>query len=334
MGLKMNTYQNEKKMNVAVALNRKYFIYTYVMLTSLYENNKENRITVYVLHSELTEEQIAEFQKLAENYGGKVVSVYVDRDKFSDQLPTTTEWSLETYYRLMMPDLLPETVERILYLDVDIIVNQNLWEFYSQDFEGKLFCVCRDVLELKMEQHRQIFSKFLEQGFVYFNAGVMLWNMEEIRKKYHFADYMKLAEQLEYKMMAPDQDLLNYYHWREVKYADAAVYNQFARAAHNQGKSYEDVKNQVAILHYAGTKPWGADNVHFDIEKIWWDYAKKTPYHAGLCEEFVNRAMTDETMEQYVRELMENNNILQQNLNDSLQLNQRLLAMISSNSTS
>lgn len=326
--------ENKAQMNIAVAFNQKFFKYAYVMMTSLYENNKDSSITLYVLHSELTEEMLGELLQLAEKYSGEIVPILVEKEKLEEQLPTTTEWSIEMYYRLLMPDLLPEEIERILYLDVDMIINQNLHDFYAQDFEGKLFCVCKDVTELKYELWQQMFGAFLEKGFAYFNSGVMLWNLKEVRKKYHFADYMRVAKQWNYQLVAPDQDLLNYCHWQEVKYADAAVYNQFARVAHNQGKNREEIEKQVVILHFAGAKPWGADNVHFDIEKIWWEYAKRTPYYAALCEEFILRTMTDTTVEQLVQELMENIDTLQQNLNDSLQLNQQLLAMISSNSTS
>ncbi len=321
-------------MNVAISLNQNYFIYTYVMLTSLFANHRETEITVYVLLSELTQEQMEEFQRLAQAYGGNVVSVFVDRAKLCAQLPTTAEWTIEMYYRLMMPDLLPSDVERILYLDVDIIVNKDLGAFYRQDLGDKLFCVCKDVTELKYEVWQQMFGPFLQHGFAYFNSGVMLWNLREIRRQYNFAYYMRVAKELDYKLVAPDQDILNYCHWQQVKYANAAEFNQFARVAHNAGKSYEDVREHVAILHFAGTKPWGADNAHFDIEKIWWDYARMTPYYGQLCEMFVERTMTDASMEKTLRDLLSNIATLEQNLSDSLQLNQRLLEMISPNSTS
>ncbi len=322
------------RMNIAISLNQNYFVYTYVMLTSLFVNHQKAELTVYVLHSELTREQIEEFQRLAQSYGGKVDSVFVDRTELCGQLPTTAEWTVEMYYRLMMPDLLPPDVERILYLDVDVIVNKSLRGFYHQDLGDKLFCVCKDVTELKCELWQQMFGPFLEQGFAYFNSGVMLWNLKEIRKQYNFAYYMRVAKELDYKLVAPDQDLLNYCHWQQVKYADAAVYNQFARVAHNAGKSGKEVREKVAVLHFAGTKPWGADNAHFDIEKIWWDYARMTPYFGALCEDFVERTMTDTSMEKTLRDLLNHIATLEQNLSDSLQLNQKLLEMISPKSTS
>lgn len=64
---------DKSRMNAAVSLNQNYFYYAYVMLKSLFENNKDSSITVYVLHSELTDEQIMEFQSMAGNTAGKSV---------------------------------------------------------------------------------------------------------------------------------------------------------------------------------------------------------------------------------------------------------------------
>lgn len=323
---------DKSRMNAAVSLNQNYFYYAYVMLKSLFENNKDSSITVYVLHSELTDEQIMEFQSMAEQYGGQICSVFVKRELFSDQLPTTAEWSIESYFRLAMPDLLPIEVERVLFLDVDIIVNGNIRGFYDTVWQDKLFCVCEEPsandLDHTFELRRQMFSELFRKGFVYFNVGVMLWNLKEIRKKYNLDFYMKTAQQLNYTFVSPDQDILNYCHWNEVQYADPSLYNQFARIAHNEGKDYAWIKENVAVIHFAGTKPWGADSVHYDIEQLWWDYAKKTPYYAKLCREFTFRMINETYMEDYVKEIFGQMNTLRSNLNDSLALNEKLLGML------
>lgn len=323
----------KKPMNVAISLNQKYFYYTYVMLTSLYQNNPESAITTYILHSELNKEQLDSYQALAERFGGGICSIWIDRKDFSEQLPTTTAWSIEAYYRLVMPDILPEKVDRILYIDVDTIVNASLRELYETDFEGKFFCVCKDGPandedNAQRKARKVIFNPLFDQGFVYFNSGVMLWNLERVREEYHFQDYMQIAAEMGYHFVSPDQDILNYCHWNQVKYVDETIYNQFARIAHNMGKKYEEVKKEVCILHYAGTKPWNADNIHFDLEKIWWDYAKLTPYYEKLSTEFIHKTMTDKTMEEYVHNLFTQIEALQSNLSDSLALNERLFSML------
>ena len=322
----------KKSMNVAISLNQKFFYYAYVMLTSLYMNNPESEVVVYILHSELTEEQLQAYQKLAQQYGGEIRPVFIERERFSEQLTTTAEWSIESYYRLTLPDVLPEQVDRVLYLDVDVIVNSSIREFYDMDFEDKMFGVCKEDAandpERSPELRNKIFADLFKKGFLYFNSGVMLWNLKEVRKRYNFTDYMDIARKFDFTFLTPDQDILNYCHWNEVKYVKTDVYNQFSRVAHNEGKDYTYVKDHVRIIHFAGAKPWNADNIHFDIEQIWWDYAKKTPYFGQLCEAFVYKTINDPFVENYAKELLDSLNTVQSNLSESLALNERLLLLL------
>ena len=122
-------------MNIATALNRKYLEYTVVMLCSLYENNNEH-IDAYLLHSELTTQDIDIIKNSLSKYDITIISVEINKSDFDDRLPRNTQWSIETYYRLMLMDILPESVDRLMYLDVDLIINGSIEEFYHIDFAG------------------------------------------------------------------------------------------------------------------------------------------------------------------------------------------------------
>ncbi len=321
----------KKQMNIAVSLNQNFFYCTYVMLSSLFENNTESSITVYVLHSELTDEHMDAFDKLAQQYDGQVQSVLIDRSLFSDRLMVTAEWSIEAYYRLIMADVLPREVERILYLDGDIIVNGNIREFYDLNFEDKLLGVCienENNIEKLPQLNTRMFQELLKQGFYYFNSGVMLWNLKKVREQYSFADYMKVAEEYADVLVTPDQDILNYCYWNQAKYMETAVYNQFTRNAHYEGKSYQQIREEVRIVHFASAKPWNANNLHFDIEQLWWDYAQRTPYYEYLCEEFTRKTINDPFIERFIQEIYDNIAVLQKDLEDSIALSERLIGMI------
>lgn len=69
---------------------------------------------------------------------------------------------------------------------------------------------------------------------------------------------MDLAESLNYEVGAPDQDLLNMMHDKQVKFLDEYKYNLFAKIAYDNGIHYENVKEETTIIHYAGMKPWAA----------------------------------------------------------------------------
>jgi lipopolysaccharide biosynthesis glycosyltransferase len=143
-------------------------------------------------------------------------------------------------------------------------------------------------------------------------------NIKAMRGVYDFSYYLKVAEEWNYEMYAPDQDILNYAHWKHVGYVDFCVFDLFARLAHEKGVTYEEVKVQTAVIHYAGDKPWGTTHYHYDIEKIWWEYAKMTPFYAELMEAFVESSVCDTIVERRMAKLKNQCNRL-------IQINEQLL---------
>ena len=285
----------QPRLNIATALNSRYMRYTYVMLLSLFKNQTGADIHVYLLHSDLSDEDQKYLQSLAQSYGHTIHYLHIDRRFFPVELPTTQKWTLEAYYRLMLMDILPDDVERLLYLDVDMIINKPILELYQTDFEGSYLCVCQDMtVSFPMSDIRdEVFKEHIAAGFTYFNSGLILWDIAALRGKYSFKDYMELAEKLEYKLLTPDQDLLNYMHWNQIKFVDVSRYNLFARMAYDAGVRYEQVIEETVIIHYAGMKPWQGKYIHYDIEKLWWDYAKQTPFYIALLEEFHQECLLD-----------------------------------------
>lgn len=88
-------------------------------------NHASQSFCIYVLYSELEEEHRRLLVQAA-NYGNanhKVEFIEVDPSK-TKCLPYNQFWSVETYYRLMLLELLGNKIERILYLDIDIVVNK------------------------------------------------------------------------------------------------------------------------------------------------------------------------------------------------------------------
>lgn len=320
-------------LNVATALNQKYIPYTVVMLASLCKNQKE-KVRAFLLNHELSDEDVQEIRKALEAYEIEIVSLSVDKALFAERLPRSVEWSVEMYYRLLLLDLLPEEVERLLYLDVDIIINGGLREFYDMDLTGYDMAVCENANGYLSAQARlgdkqkEMFAPMFEQGFKYFNSGVLLMNIKDMRNKYNFQTYLQAFEEWNYQMGAPDQDILNYIHWNRVKYLDSKKYNYFSRIAYEQGMDYEKGKRQLLIIHYTDEKPWETKNYHHPVEQIWWDYAKETPYYIRLLEEFQQKTMFDDTVERWIRDILASQEELQNKFTESLELNQKLYDMI------
>lgn len=296
----LNTKKDSMNMNVALSLNKNYVDYATVLLYSLAVNQEEH-VTAYLLHCELTAEDFKQMECNLKTLDIKLISLKVDTEWFDKKCPVNSRWPREAYFRLLLVDLLPASVDRILYLDVDTIVNQSLSELYYSDFSASMMLVTADFMELPyqeylMKKQLEKFAPFLKQGFRYFNSGVLLMNIESMRIENHnFSFYCQvMKDDWNYEMVAPDQDLLNWIYADRVTYVPWERFDLLARMAHEHGITYEEVKEKTAVVHYTVEKPWESANYHFDIEKLWWDYAKMTPIYQILLENFLEKSIGNE----------------------------------------
>lgn len=317
-------------MNFSISINHKYTKYAYVMLTSLFYSHKDSggELTVYILQSDLTKEDKTLLLQLAEKYGHTVVFLQADIGKYAKDLPTTENWSKEMYYRLLLGELLPKEIGRILYLDVDIIVNRPLFEFYQTDLGGMDLAAADDPMISGnfSEEQKRLFADF-PQPVRYFNSGVILFDLDKIRGQYDFSVYCRVADKFSYQLTNPDQDLLNYVHNGHVLYFDNSRYNIFSQVAEMEGGSYESVRTEGAIIHFAGRKPWNYNGVHYGIEKLWWDYAKMTPFYHELMEPVFLQGLNGDSY-QSMMALLKENNELKKNLEEAMALCRKLFGMV------
>ncbi len=268
------------KLHVAMAFNHGYVVYAAVMLQSLYENNKLCAIYVHILQCELSEMDKSLLQGQAREFGNEVLFYDCRKEWLPEGCLVTQEWSLEAYFRLFMADVLPEWVDRVLYLDVDVIVNRPLYEFYFMDMQEKDIVACRDFSLVMKEgftdKRKELFAKQEGKDFVYFNSGVMLVDMGRLRDKARGADYLEVAKELQGRLLAPDQDILNMVHWEHVGLVDEFRYDLFQGCL--KDLTPEEVRQQASIIHYAGPKPWQVSDVTLHAHRVWWEYAGRVGF--------------------------------------------------------
>ena len=266
-------------MNIIVSANSKYMRYLYVMLTSLFENNREADIFIYIMQRDFTNYDKKCITELTYSFQNEVFFLFVDEKRLAG-LPVTDKFSLETYFRLIMGDILPESIDKILYLDVDIIIRDDISDFYNIDITDHIAGVCLDTDHPVLDPvKRKLFDR--KEDLRYFNAGVMLWNIKRLRKEYSLESFLSAAKKLGYSLQFADQEILNFLLYNKVLYLDSDVYNWIVRGDMNE----EDIPSgKGVILHYAGCNPWQAGQKN-QIYKIWWSYAKRTPFYLNLAEE-------------------------------------------------
>ena len=310
--------------NIATSADKKFLPYTYVMFFSVIKQHPDECIRFFLLHGGLDEEAMQPMMELCAGSNNQFVPLVANPDDFKilRQTLASKTRSVSAYFRLQLLDLLPADVDRILYLDVDIIVNKPLTDFYNRKLDGHLMTACPDMilfdpigLEKRLSSWKEPFSSLLKNGR-YFNSGVTLYDVAGMRKKYQENPYFKIFPQYENQIQYPDQDLLNIVHKDEVLLLDPLQYNCMPYIAfRNMELSYEELKEKAFILHFVGQKPWTSGNhIHYPAEKIWWETAFETIYSDELQMAFLESSLSDRMLEEEVRELYRKNSELREGL--------------------
>ena len=271
-------------MNILVCFNSNYYMPALVLLKSLLVNNRWcEEIRIYVLYADLKPEEIRRFSQVAEESGfAKAIFLPVGKDKFQDA-PLHLKWiTRETYYRLLAQDMLPADVERVLYLDVDMIVMGSLEEFYHQDFEGNLLVACNrwgpgGVDPKRLEQLT------LPRDTIYFNAGTLLYDLAGQRREIDPGILYEYPVLFHKQLKYGDQDVLNAVFYGPTKFADWRNYNCFDSAILRQ-RNVERTMGRCRIFHYNGMgKPW-TEMYWGKMAGLFWSYAELLPEYAGQYE--------------------------------------------------
>ncbi len=259
-------------MNILVSSNDAYVMPLTVLLQSLFDNHDEP-MTIWFLWSDLTEENRAFFRRLIESRGSELRLVEVGQTEFRG-LPTKSYISRETYFRLLAAELLPATIERILWLDADMVVNGDIRPFYHLDLQGMAVGACPhgSVMRGTMRENcARIGIRYPEQ---YFNAGVMLCNLSRWRGM-DIPGRIRQILSVPREMKFPGQDLTNLVFNGEVFTADWRLYNCMTHSI--LAEELPELRALTRIIHYAGTaKPWEFFDLPFS--DIWMKYYERSPF--------------------------------------------------------
>lgn len=263
----------EKEMNLLFSANKNFFDELKDMLFSVANFNKEF-LNVYMMNIELDEKDIEELSDFVEKKcHGKLIPLKFDVTAIKGNIPVTDNegsyFGLETYARLFGPYYVLENMERLLYLDVDMLCNGSLEELYNMDFEGNTFVACED-LGIDLESKIRL---SLPEDYTYINAGVLLINIQAFKKALTMQELAnKIISQAEVLKYC-DQDFIN----KNFKDSIKVVSNKFNFLT--KSLTRKDVDYEPVIYHYAGSvKPWH-DNVNrFEPELL-------EPYYMNLLRE-------------------------------------------------
>lgn len=234
-------------MNICFTCDGNYLRALEVALISVLENTND-KVTFHIVKGSNFE--VDSICAICDKYGSEIAFYKLD-----SKLKAPGRFTPAIYSRLFLDIVVSEKLDRILYLDCDLVVRSDLRDFYYSDFNDKYLIATEDFGDSYIEKFKLAYS--LEQ---YFNSGVLLFNMRKLREDDIFKN-ARDSYSLAFKYA--DQDMLN-----------LAVNGAWLSVGDEYNYMGAFLNPDAKIVHYAHCKPWeyfcfnNNSGVYFDYEKL------------------------------------------------------------------
>lgn len=276
MEMRRNMAKTTKEIPIFFAVDDGYSPFLAVAIQSLIDNaSAEYTYLIKILNTDISEEnkrKIGKYER--ENVDIEFVDLNYYIQKVKDKLYTRDYYSKTTYFRLFLPNLYPQ-YDKVLYLDSDIVILDDIAKLYNTDMGDNLVAAAPD----DVIQSMPVFQDYVEKvvGVAdsrrYFNAGILLMNLHELRRFKFQEKFVYLLDKIKFAV-AQDQDYLNRLCKGRVKLLDRT----WDRMPIPDPKiKTEDVK----LVHYnLAFKPWHFEDILY--KEFFWMYAQETEYFEDI----------------------------------------------------
>ena len=251
-------------MNFLFTLDKNYIEPLKMCLLSILRFPSKDGWNVYII-TKNTED----FNDFAENMerlkeGLKIHLIEAD-DSIFKGFPETVRYSKVVYYRIFASEFLPKNMDRVLYLDPDIIVINSLEELYNTDLDRYYYAACSHTKTFLNDVNRIRLG--MKKNTPYINSGVMLMNLDELRRNQTIKEVFDYVKKYGKHFILPDQDIISALYGDKINLLDTLKYNISDRIIKmnnlNPKNEYIDInwvwENSVIIHYYGENKPWKDD---------------------------------------------------------------------------
>lgn len=278
-------------MNIVYSSDDNYARHLATSMTSLMDNNREEpEIHIWVFNVGLSEDNIRKLTQVVESFGRTihVVDFSDIRERFpSDRIPLTTTITIETYTRIFIPDALPETEHRAMWIDGDTAVFGNIHDMYYCDMGDNAVAAVVDQPNFGLAVSKQ------DAGYTdgpYFAAGMFIANLDVWRREKVTDQLLSYFVEREGELLFMDQAIMNHvlqgriyklpFRCHVITPAYFLTYRQMCDRwgePFYSKKEFVQGKRHPLVVHYAVFRPWKRWCLH-PMKRYFRRYQKKTPY--------------------------------------------------------
>lgn len=312
-----------KEIPIVMASDENYYIPMAVAIASLCYNAEEDTKYQFILLLDegFSDEKKERLNKITDIYEMPPINYICMKEKFGNTKSKIEHITKPTFYRLEIPSLL-NTIDKCIYLDVDMVVNGDLSEIFDINMDNYYIAGVKAAgyyyPESNQEKMKSIlniaeFNQYVNAGMLVMNLGLMRANNLEQR----------FFELLGYNFPNNDQDILNSACYGKIKilhpkYNAMTKYSLCDEYAYEKipclpicysKDEWESASSNPIVIHYADKwKPW--ENMSVDFAEVWWYYARKISIESEAFEYFFDNMFKKQksqkkTYETQIKDLIE-----------------------------
>ncbi|MDT2963676.1 glycosyltransferase family 8 protein [Enterococcus casseliflavus] len=249
-------------MNLLFAIDDRFSEQLKTTLYSIKRHTTAASFDVYVLQEkELS--HAAELEAFCQKLAMAYHPIIIGSGSIFKTAPVSDRYPESIYYRLLAQNYLPQQVEKILYLDADILCINDLRPLYELTLGDFLYAAASHskLTEVTTVINKVRLRNYESEG--YYNSGVLLMNVHQLRQEVKEAEIAAFIEKNHLNLFLPDQDILNGLYGDRVLAIPDQLYNYDVR----KNRTYETISlgewsldwviEHTVLLHFCGKeKPW------------------------------------------------------------------------------
>ena len=279
------------EMNILFSSDYNYARHLGGAIYSILCHNEMEKIHFFVINNRISEANIEKIEQLIKGYENAEIS-FVPFDKFERQLHLNLAWpiSLSSYARLFVGEMLPADVDRVLYLDCDMLVNANLSNLWNTEMGEYVLGAVQDQVSESVK-----LAIGLSLSDQYFNAGMLLIDLGKWREAKMGEECLQFIASHNGKVLHHDQGVLNgvlshLWYRLPLKYNVMTIHYMMSQSGikkfYGDEASFYDkdemtlAKREPVILHYTPsftTHPWEQHCKH-PLQFYYNEALKMTPW--------------------------------------------------------
>lgn len=250
--------------NICLSCDDKYSQCAGVFIASVLSNAKtDSNIKIYILDGGISDSQKQKILSLKSIKDCNFNFVKINPDDFNEYKNVCSHKyiTIASYYRLKLASLLPE-VDKIIYFDCDMVANSDLQELFDTNLDNYPVAGVQDISRKKVKKNPY-----------YVNAGMLILNLDLIRKEHIEEKFLKYVCENNENIKCGDQTIINAVCKDRIKLL-AATWNVQTSNFQNRSSFIQNPK----IIHFISqNKPWNGKSFSYH-KNLYFKYLQLTPW--------------------------------------------------------